>query len=234
MSFLAVFTKCHYKAPRYVPMLVFPFAWFVSPVLGALFATSSSRFARVYLRWLLVSFLNLLAMLIVGHAFADYPKLGPGQSVGNVTAVAQASNDTDSNGAGAVAYLTGDYIMYVCASFVSKLLQIFLGVRYVTLIETRTETPGWSALHAYIEHWSEHPLAYAAGERCLCFTSTEDEGNDEHFATGFGSTEEYTRTVSHDDSRSFLFMHCSCCRRHRPVQQQQSLKSPRPSKLRKW
>ena len=114
-------------------------AWFISPVLDALFATSSSRFARVYLRWLLVSFLNLLVMLSVGHAFSAYPKPSPGK----VSTVADAS------------YLTGDYIMYVCASFVSKLLQIFLAVRYVALIETRAETPGWSALYAYIEQVDE-------------------------------------------------------------------------------
>ena len=199
-------------------MLVFPFAWFISPVLGALFATSSSRFARVYLRWLLVSFLNLLVMLSVGHAFSAYPKPSPGK----VSTVADAS------------YLTGDYIMYVCASFVSKLLQIFLAVRYVALIETRAETPGWSALYAYIEHWSEHPLAYAAGVSCLCFTAAQEEDNEERFDRGFGSTEDYVRTVSHDDSSSFSFTRCSCCRRRRPVPQQQSLKSPRPSRLRKW
>ena len=124
-----------------------------------------------YLRWNVLSVVNVLACLWIGDT-KPY------------------KNNLDYQ-----------HVHLALTALASKLLQSFIACRYIAAKESfkagsgGAQNLGWSGHSQFCEHWEEHPLAYANTVGCLCCApEDEDDDNEARLA------EAPQRTISHDES----------------------------------
>ena len=123
-----------------------------------------------YLRWNVLSMVNVLAGLWILHMSPWKEKLD------------------------------NQHVHLALTALASKVLQSFIACRYIAAKESfkagsgGAQNLGWSGHYQTLEHWEEHPLAYANTVGCLCCAPEDDDDYESY------GGEPLQRTFSHDES----------------------------------
>ena len=124
--------------------------------------------------------------------------------------------------------LTTEHYELAVVALVFKLLQIRVAGHYISLIESSVRNEhGWSGHYAYVEDWTDHPLAYAHTVVQWPFFGAVPQVGESEPPKG--------RHNSGDEDQGGVCA-CWCSRRQRQSRFRTAvMRSPQtPSRFRKW